>query len=75
MSNFSFDADEIDRRFDLHTPDENTGHAMTHVRARFKDLAATINTEIPAGREASLAFTHLEIALFYAIGALARDRK
>ena len=64
---------EINRRFLLHKPDEATGETMNHIRVAYLNLAHDIADLLPAGREAALAYTHLEIALHYSIAQLARD--
>lgn len=66
------DAAEINRRFDLHRPDEECGRKCDEVRAAVKTAAQVIAAMTPPGREQAAAMTHLEQALFFAIGAIVR---
>ena len=66
--------DDLDNRFTYHPPTDPA------VRGRHEDaraIARTAATEfvdlLPPGREASLAITKLEEALFWANAAIARD--
>lgn len=63
---------EINRRLDLHPPRTNMiADKMDAVRAEFKNLAVILNNALPEGREKSLAFTHLEDTLMWAIKSIA----
>ena len=66
------DANEIDRRFDHHPPDECRAERHKQIRQRAKELASYLNICLPDCRETSLAFTKLEEAMFWANAALAR---
>jgi len=65
---------EIARRFNYQVPGEDVQKTMVRLRHAYTTLARTVAEELEPGREASLAFTHLEQSLFYAIGALARNQ-
>lgn len=65
---------EIDRRFDLHSPDEDQGVRMDSIRAEIKQLAEYIVENTPVSREQSLALTKLEEVTFNAIGSIAREK-
>ena len=63
---------ELDRIFDHHPPTTDEAVlAHEQVRALFKDVAKTLSN-LPAGRERSLALTKLEEASFWAHAAIAR---
>src|SRR5690606_41021267 len=62
---------EIARRFNYHAPGDDVQKTMVRLRHAYTTLARTVAEELEPGREASLAFTELEISMFYAIGALA----
>lgn len=64
---------EIDRRIDLHTPqDQATRDTLDYLRGLFKTLYRIVRDTTPVCREQSLAFTHLEDALASAIAAVVR---
>lgn len=64
---------EIDIRFDyFEVEDKDKMQRMIDVRASVKNAATVINEKAIDSREKSLALTHLEIALFYAIASIAR---
>lgn len=63
---------DIERRFQLHKPDEARGRAMDHVRSSIIELAYTIVANTYEGREQSLALTKLEEVTFFAIASIAR---
>ena len=65
---------EIVRRFNYHAPGDEVQKAMVRLRHAYTTLARTVAEELEPGREASLAFTQLEISMFYAIGSLARNQ-
>ena len=64
--------EELNIRFDYHTPTPEQIPLYEEVRRRFKELAAFINNESPEGREKNVAFTHLEQAQFSTKSAIAR---
>lgn len=65
--------DDIDNRFDFH-PASSTEKQMEHasVREHCRVLAHKILADVPAGRERSLAITHLEETMFWANAGIAR---
>lgn len=71
------DQQDIENRFAHHPPSEEKAvkKAVKHAaaRAEVKSVAETLNDLLPEGREKSLAFTHLENALFWANASLARN--
>lgn len=64
--------EELDIRFDYHSPTPEQIPHYTEVRRRFKELAKYLRDTIPEGREKNVAFTHLEQAQFCANSAIAR---
>ena len=65
---------DIENRFSYHAPkDQSTVQAHEAVRAALKTTAHFVAGQIPAGREASLALTKLEEAMFWANAAIARN--
>jgi len=64
--------EDLENRFTYHTPKEGQPEQYVALRVKAKELAYLINAECPASREASLAITHLETAVFWANAALAR---
>ena len=63
---------ELDKRFDHHPPDPAKAAVHATVRELVKDVALTLNVELPDGREKAEAFTHLEDVLMWANAAIAR---
>lgn len=63
---------DINNRFDYHAPTPEKVELHEGLRASVKDLALSIDERLPAGREKSLALTHLEEALFWGNAAIAR---
>ena len=66
---------DIERRFTYHRPEGQKVDAHEDIRVDFKTFARVLNSKLPAGREASLAFTALEEASFWAHAAIAREGK
>lgn len=66
-------AEELDRRFDFHAPNDDRKVRHEAVRKHIKTTAQLITALIPAGRECSLALTHLEEAMFWANAAITRE--
>ncbi len=59
-------SDDVINRFKTHKiTDANTLHWMALMRMQIAGLATEINTRLPPCREASLALTHLEKAMFW----------
>lgn len=68
------DATDITNRFAYHQPSSaERRQAHETVRASCRSLAEYLNTELPEGREKSLAITKLEEVMFWANAALARS--
>lgn len=66
--------EDIERRFDHHPPpDEERVEAHQGVRTVLRETAKYIVARVPPGREASLAITKLEEAMYWANAALARQ--
>jgi hypothetical protein len=65
---------ELDRIFDHHPPvTEEDALAHEQVREAYKNLGKTLSN-LPQGRERSLALTKLEESGFWAHAAIARER-
>lgn len=65
---------DIENRFKFHPPkDDATRAAHESIRGALKTVAHFVAGAIPPGREASLAITKLEEAMFWANAAIARD--
>ena len=69
----SFTKDDINNRFDYHKPTEAKGELHQAARSKAKTFATWMNKNLPESREASLAVTNLEQALFWANAAIARE--
>ncbi len=65
---------EIDRRFDYHAPDDETRALHQAARTKAKTFATWMAKNLPEGREAALAQTSLEQALFWSNAAIARNQ-
>jgi hypothetical protein len=66
--------DDLDNRFTYHSPpDEERILAHENIRTALCETAKYIVARVPAGREASLAITKLEEAMYWANAALARQ--
>jgi hypothetical protein len=63
----------IDWDFTFHPPGDDARALHELVRAHCRDLARTLDQVLPQGREASLALTRLEEAMFWANAAIARQ--
>jgi hypothetical protein len=66
------DQKELDNRFTYHAPKEGQPERYQAIRSKAKELAELLEKECPESREKSLAFTHLEDAVFWANAAIAR---
>ena len=63
---------DLDNRFDYHAPDDTARASHQSIRDACKDTAMVFTSLLPDSREASLALTHLEQAMFWANAAVAR---
>jgi len=64
--------DELERRFNYHTPVHDQPERYVRIREIAKQLAYTIRDLTPPSREQSLALTELEQAVFWANASIAR---
>jgi len=68
------DPADLDNRFRYHAPkDETTRDAHDRVRGMCGNLAYELDKMMPDGREAALALTKIEEAMFWANAAIARQ--
>lgn len=63
----------VDHDFTTHTPPQHRIDDIEDLRHRFKDVAHVAIGTCPEGRELSLALSHLEMGLMYAVAAIARE--
>ena len=66
------DLTDLNNRYNYHAPDDEARNRHQMVREMFKDVATALRTMLPESREASLAETNLEQAMFWANAAIAR---
>lgn len=65
---------DIEHRFAFHAATtEEKRDAHTSVRQQCRQLADTLNEQLPEGREKALAITNLEQVMMWANAAIARD--
>lgn len=66
--------EDVQHRFSYHAPTQ-PGRAEAHERARalVLELAATLDAELPPGREHAVVLTKLEETLFWSNAAIARQ--
>lgn len=65
----------VDHDFTLHPPmSDAIAQQMDEVRLLYKELATTMATVLPAGRDQDLCITHLEDSLMRAIASIARNQ-
>ena len=64
---------QINHNFTYHAPKGDQAERYEKIRDEAKNLALFINHNVPESREKSLAFTHLENAVFWANAAIARN--
>ena len=65
------DAD-LEKRFTYHAPKDGQAAIYGELRTNAKNFAYKLKAVCPAGRELSLALTHLEEMVFWANAAIAR---
>ena len=67
-------SDSIENNFNYHQPaTEEVGAKHAAIRQLFKDLAYSVDTICPDGREKALAITKLEEGMMWANAAIARN--
>lgn len=64
--------DDLENRFTYHAPKEEQSEIYEFLRGEALHLAFEISDLVPAGREQSLAITHLEEVIFWANAGIAR---
>lgn len=64
---------DIEKRFTYHAPKDDQAERYAQIRAMIHGMAIMITELTPPCREQSLAFTHLEEAVFWANAAIARN--
>lgn len=69
----SITEDEIEHRFSYHKPNQLKVERHEHFREACKMLAMEIKDMVPAGREQSLAITHLEDVMMWGNAGIARN--
>jgi hypothetical protein len=65
--------DDLEKRFNAHPAGEDKARLHNEVRDECRLLAYTLKKRMPPSREASLALTKLEEAMFWANAAIARN--
>lgn len=66
--------DRVEDDFKLHRPNETQGAAMDEVRNAYHALMRDLVTNLPLGRDLSMALTDLETSQRCAIAAIAKNR-
>ncbi|BCG57474.1 Acb2/Tad1 domain-containing protein [Paenibacillus sp. URB8-2] len=64
---------QIENNFSYHAPKEGQPEKYETIRSKAKELAYLIDQECPKSREASVAMTKLEEAVFWANASVARN--
>lgn len=65
--------EELGHRFGYYAPDDDRAQRHAVIRLNCLDLALSIDTNVPEGREKSVAITKLEEVMFWANAAIARE--
>lgn len=73
MNGHAITIEEIEQRIIYHPPNEMAVAKHTAIRKTIGDATIHFANELPEGREASLAITKLEEAMFWANAAIARN--
>jgi hypothetical protein len=63
---------DLENRFTYHAPKPGQPEIYQKIRDAAHELARLLTTEVPAGRELSLALTNVEQAVFWANAGIAR---
>lgn len=64
--------EELVNRFTYHAPKDDQPDRYQRLRAAALEFALLINDLTPEGREQSIAFTELDMVVFFANSAIAR---
>jgi len=67
--------EELNKRFLNHRPSDKGIESIEDIRLIAKNFALMVDTLCETSREKSLAFTHIEQAMFWANAAIARREK
>lgn len=67
------DEKELEKRFVYHAPKGEQPEKYEKIRATAKEFAELLNSLCPDSREKSLAITELEMSVFWANAAIARN--
>lgn len=66
------DTADLENRFTYHAPPPENTQKFVQIRGEVRRVAELLNDLCPESREKSLAVTHLEDAVFWAIASIAR---
>lgn len=69
------DTNDIERRFTFHPATDKSRAQHDAIRNALRTTAHWLNSELPDGREKSLALTYLEEVMFWSNAAVLRDGK
>ena len=64
--------EELKKRFEYHSVNEDQIETMEEIRRKFIELALLIDELCPVSREKALSLTNLETSIFYANASVAR---
>lgn len=67
------DYNDLDRRFKAHSMDADQLECLESVRRAGRTMALAVLRVAPPGREAALALTKIEEAVFWANASIARE--